>query len=278
MLKIAVTDRAEDGISARLDGRIGGPWVEALREACAGPLAAGRALALDLAGVSYVDGSGMALLEDLVVRGARIVNCSRFVAEQFHAGRAMLATDTVTRAPSPLPPSPAGALVREHGPRMFSVAWHFLRGPVEAREAVHEAWLHALREDGGQADGEALGRRLEDLTTRAAMMRLRSASQGPDEDIEPLLPRFDERGHWRGEPPRAFDGPDEDEAESRLWEALERLPLQYRGPVVLRELTGLSLAEAAAALGVDEAAVARRRHLALEALCALVHAGVPAPR
>jgi anti-anti-sigma regulatory factor len=66
----------------RLEGRIVGPWVDELRRSSA--VHAGRPgeLVLDLARVSFLDASGVALIRDLAGRGVRVVNSSPFVAEQ----------------------------------------------------------------------------------------------------------------------------------------------------------------------------------------------------
>lgn len=303
MLKIVVTETGAGGVNVKLEGRIGGPWVETLRDSCVPLLASGRAVTLDLADVSYVGPAGIVLVHDLATRGVEVINGSPFVAEQLHGGAAMLATDTLTSlvlplvpatpgiAAVPLPPGQdgrarrllsrarrgdvesLGALVREHGPRMLAAAWHLLQGPGEAREAVHEAWLQALRGDDERRSAGPLGTWLEELATHSAMMRLRAASEGPDQEIDAPLPRFDDTGHWIGEPPRRSDEEGPEEAEERLAEAVGRLPLQYRGLVILREIVGLSPRETAHALGIDGPTAARRLHRALEALCALVHEG-----
>lgn len=68
-----------------LEGRVVGPWVDELREACESVLRQGAHLTVDLAGVAFVDREGLALLERLRRREIALSNCSAFVAEQLRA-------------------------------------------------------------------------------------------------------------------------------------------------------------------------------------------------
>jgi ABC-type transporter Mla MlaB component len=66
----------------RLEGRVAGPWVGELRKACEKTLGEGRHVELDLAGVSFVDASGVVLLTHFESRGVALIACSPFVTEQ----------------------------------------------------------------------------------------------------------------------------------------------------------------------------------------------------
>jgi hypothetical protein len=59
--------------------------VAELRQACERVLGRGAALTLDLAELSFVERDGVRLLQDLLDRGAAVVNCPAFVAEQLKA-------------------------------------------------------------------------------------------------------------------------------------------------------------------------------------------------
>lgn len=82
MLKIASVESSQPSSVLCIEGRIVGPWVEELRRSCERALASAAVVTLDLAEVSFVDRSGIALLRGLEARGVRLVNCSGFVAEQ----------------------------------------------------------------------------------------------------------------------------------------------------------------------------------------------------
>jgi len=58
-----------------------GPWTDEVRAVCERALATRADLALDLAGVEFVDSAAVTLLRELRARGARLVNTSPFLAE-----------------------------------------------------------------------------------------------------------------------------------------------------------------------------------------------------
>ena len=88
MLRITRTtaDDHLDPQRLRLEGQIAGPWVEELRRVSAEMLGnnghRGSRLVLDLAGVSFLDGLGVALLRELGSRCVSFTNGSAFITEQ----------------------------------------------------------------------------------------------------------------------------------------------------------------------------------------------------
>lgn len=87
MLKIVV-DAEGDDVVLHLEGQVMGAWVAELERVAAPILARGGAVRLDLGAVSFVGRDGAALLARLDGEGARLVNGSRFVAEQIKGGAA----------------------------------------------------------------------------------------------------------------------------------------------------------------------------------------------
>ncbi len=82
MLKIVHVEMASRGYVLRLEGRVVGPWVEELRRSCEGALTNSIPVVLDLANVSFIDRTGVALLRGLGGRGVALINCSGFLAAQ----------------------------------------------------------------------------------------------------------------------------------------------------------------------------------------------------
>jgi ABC-type transporter Mla MlaB component len=82
MLRISEINSALDGRKLRLDGSLTGPWVQELKLTCEPLLAEGEAMQIDCGGVSFVDATGIALLQGLQARGAALVNCSPFIKLQ----------------------------------------------------------------------------------------------------------------------------------------------------------------------------------------------------
>jgi ABC-type transporter Mla MlaB component len=85
MLKISRTDDAATSTqpTLKLEGQVRGRWVDELRRVCFEMLgSAHERFALDLADVSFIDGAGLTLFEELAARNVAFTNCSMFAAEQ----------------------------------------------------------------------------------------------------------------------------------------------------------------------------------------------------
>jgi ABC-type transporter Mla MlaB component len=83
MLKIIPINDAT-GITLKFEGKLLAPWADEVSAACAVAASKSSEVRLDLSELSFVDREGVALLQELVLRGIRIVSCSRFVAEMLH--------------------------------------------------------------------------------------------------------------------------------------------------------------------------------------------------
>lgn len=81
MLKIMDCEPNADGITARLEGRICGPWVEVVRAYCEQAERSGNPITLDLKNVSFLDNDAVILLQQLTTRGIRLTDMSPFLAE-----------------------------------------------------------------------------------------------------------------------------------------------------------------------------------------------------
>lgn len=72
----------------KLEGKLGGPWVDELQD-CWKAVAAGthrNAIKIDMRGVSYVDHRGRNLLLLMESEGAALAECSDFIRQLLHAG------------------------------------------------------------------------------------------------------------------------------------------------------------------------------------------------
>lgn len=78
MLRITAQPSAAAGAPTLVvEGRLAGAWVDELRASAA---AHPEPLALDLAGLSFADDAGVALLNQLVADGAKVVATTAYVA------------------------------------------------------------------------------------------------------------------------------------------------------------------------------------------------------
>ena len=82
MLKIEAVRDGGRTVTLVLEGRLIGPWVDELKLACAQARRGRMEVAVDLAGVAFVDRAGIALLRELADHDTQLANCSPFVAEQ----------------------------------------------------------------------------------------------------------------------------------------------------------------------------------------------------
>jgi anti-anti-sigma regulatory factor len=81
MMRISVVRTSSQAVTLRLEGEVKGGWVAELRQSCEGVLSEGSELALDLAGVSFINQDGIALIHTLQDRDVILRNPSPFVAE-----------------------------------------------------------------------------------------------------------------------------------------------------------------------------------------------------
>lgn len=80
MLKVTQSNQDGGAVTFKLEGKLIEPWVgEVQRLLAEGTVEPGSQL--DLTRVSFVDQSGVDLLQSLVTRGLRIASCSPYVAE-----------------------------------------------------------------------------------------------------------------------------------------------------------------------------------------------------
>ena len=93
----------------------------------------------------------------------------------------------------------------------------------------------------------------------------------PARSLEALLPRFEAAGRWAEAPPvLATEALPPGELAREVRRAIDELPELYRVVLLLRDVEGLSAAEAAVALGVAESTVKVRLHRARQALLTLL--------
>jgi RNA polymerase sigma-70 factor (ECF subfamily) len=148
-------------------------------------------------------------------------------------------------------------LVRMHADRLYAVVLRLCAGPHEAEEVTQEAFLRAWRAI-GRFDGRS---QLFTWLYRIGVNEARRRAQRSER-----APRTVSLEETPGEPPDLSAAP-EPVTEHRatramLTTALRRLPLDYRAPLVLRDIEGLSTVQAAEILGISEAALKSRLHRA----------------
>jgi RNA polymerase sigma-70 factor, ECF subfamily len=148
------------------------------------------------------------------------------------------------------------ALVHRHADRLHAVVLRFVAGPEEAEEVTQEtflrAWRGIARFEGRSQFFTWLYRIAVNEARRRAERRRWPARTLPVDDREA------DRIADPGDPPAARA--EQNELRAALEHAVRRLPIKYRAPVILRDVEGLTTAEAAAVMELGEAAFKSRLH------------------
>jgi RNA polymerase sigma-70 factor, ECF subfamily len=144
-------------------------------------------------------------------------------------------------------------LVRRYNQRVYRAVRAVLRGDDEVEDVMQQAYLSAFRNLGQFAERAQFSTWLIRIAVNEALARLRKRG----------------RVMWEMEIPEmesSMPSPEEQAQTSQIRAVVEQeldaLPATYRTVLVLRDVEGLSTAEAAEALGVSEDVVKTRLHRA----------------
>jgi len=166
------------------------------------------------------------------------------------------------------------AIVRSHGARLLATAKRLLLNDEDARDAVQDAFLSAVRSLDRFGGDAQLSTWLHRVAINAALMRLRARRRSRERPIEELLPSFLPDGH-HADHVLAWEEPSDmalqrQEARDHVHASIGRLPEDYRFVLLLRDIEGLDTKEVAGLLGVSTDAVKTRLHRAHQALRTLL--------
>jgi len=149
-------------------------------------------------------------------------------------------------------------LVRRHADHVYGVARRLGLPGEPAREVTQEAFLRAWRGIGafkGEARFSTWLYRIAFNESKRRLARDPRSAMAASLDDEGVIDPPD----LSGEPHARVA---HDELRAALARAVRGLALKYRAPLILRDIEGLSTAEAAAVLGLGEAAFKSRLHRA----------------
>jgi len=168
-------------------------------------------------------------------------------------------------------------LVEQHGGRLLALARRFCGNEEEARDLVQETFLAAWKSwDSfeGRADP---GTWLYTIAARRCQRTHRPRAGAPAE-LAPLDPSALFTNARLGVAPEQGDplaALVRGEARDRLEAAIQALPLDFRLPVVLRDLVGLEVEDVARILGIEPGTVRTRLHRARLRLRTEIEAVLP---
>jgi RNA polymerase sigma-70 factor (ECF subfamily) len=153
-------------------------------------------------------------------------------------------------------PDAFGELFRRHRDRMWALALRTTRDPELASDAVQDAFLNAFRRAGSFRGDAKVTTWLHRITVNACLDRLRRVRPTSDiADHDPVEPR--DRHH-------SVD------VRLDIQAALAQIPEGQRLALTLVDMHGLSVAEAAAVLGVAQGTIKSRCSRGREAMAAIL--------
>ena len=164
-------------------------------------------------------------------------------------------------------PGAAEELIDTYGDRVYRLAVRITGSASDAEEVAQDAlWSVSRKIDSFRGDS-AFGSWLYRITANAAYQKIRGRRAARHEiSWHDLAPAMDDKGHSVEPPmdwsPRLRDPAMEAELRSALQEAIDQLPGEYRAPLLLRDVEGLSTLEVATALHLKPATIKSRVHRA----------------
>ena len=168
-------------------------------------------------------------------------------------------------------PEALDRLVREESGRVYRCVSRMIRDEDEVRNLTQETFLQAIQNIESFRGEAKISTWLCSIginLARAYLRKSRRYDVMAEEDIEALLPSFSAFGRaqeeYRDGNPEKFT--EKEERSRMLYEALDRLPEDYKTVIVLRDLEELNTQEVAEILGSSEGAVRVRLHRARQAL------------
>ena len=149
-------------------------------------------------------------------------------------------------------------LVRRHADRLYGVVLRFVASAEEAEEVTQEAFLRAWRGIGRFEGRSQFFTWLYRIGINEAKRR---AERSPPSG---LMVSTEEQPVYDTTDPREVPAAQVERVELRavLEQAVRALPIEYRGPIILRDIEGLSTTQAAAVLELGDAALKSRLHRA----------------
>jgi RNA polymerase sigma-70 factor (ECF subfamily) len=145
-------------------------------------------------------------------------------------------------------------LMRRYNQRLYRITWTMLGDAAESEDVTQDAWVRAFEHLGQFAGRARFSTWLTRIAVHEATARLRR--RGRHVDIEETMENH----------PSNVPGPEHRAASHELGgvieKAVEALPVVYRSVFMLRDVEGLSTAETAACLEINEETAKTRLHRA----------------
>ena len=156
-------------------------------------------------------------------------------------------------------------LARTFGPKIFQLAFRYLRNKEDAEEVAQDVLYNVHRSVGAFRGYAALSSWIYRITFNTAMSRMRTVRYQRMQDEDRRTADVDEREPSVLREPADWSQMSDEhilrsQLRRRLTRAILALPAIYRAPVVLRDIQGMSTEEASAMLRVKDQTLKSRLH------------------
>jgi len=153
-------------------------------------------------------------------------------------------------------------IMRRHNRRLFRLARSYVRDTADAEDVLQAAYVRAYANLGDLTDGDRLAAWLARIVANEALGRLRAARVISLEDhlLHRRVAGHDNSDELASDEPNPERLAASSELRRLLEAAVDALPDDFRTVFVLREVEGLSTAEAAACLAIRPETVKTRLH------------------
>ena len=157
------------------------------------------------------------------------------------------------------------AILERHGGRLLALGTRFCGSATEAEDLVQETLLEAYRSWESFEGRSSPATWLYTIASRVCRRFHRKRSGEPEEvvSLDEEMPFGASRAsHVAAPDPGPLEAELRREGERRIGDAIAALPLDFRMPLVLKEIVGFSVAEVAGVLELKQATVKTRLHRA----------------
>ena len=159
-------------------------------------------------------------------------------------------------------------LVSQYSRPLFGIILNYTRNPADAEEILQDTLLRVIRKIDTLREESRMWPWMKRIAVNNSIMWLRKHQSRQERTVglDDPVPLFARDGqHQRPVSDWAFD-PEEivltKELTSRLYDAIQSLPFEYRAPLALKDIEGYSIREISSLLGLKEPTTKTRIHRA----------------
>jgi RNA polymerase sigma-70 factor, ECF subfamily len=281
VIRVTVNQESPNLAMVHVEGKLSGSSATELMASCCRQLQSqGFTLKLDLTDLTFIDQGGKMFLQEILDGQNQLAGCSDFVQMILNNAESQSAKPQLSREDAALidglrrgDDEAFEQLVRKFGARMLATARRILGSEDDARDALQEAFLCAFKSSAHFKGDSALSTWLHRIVINSALMQLRYRKRHPEEQMDGLLPQFDQNANWiNGHDASVLPDNALETIETRAMvrRCVELVPPSHRIVLLLRDIEQLSTEEVAMLLGISTNAVKIRLHRARQALKTLI--------